>query len=352
MSSVSAAPRQDLVTLAAAAAAAGGRVVGDPAAVVTGVAEPEAAGPGDLVFLLEDRHATRIGASGAGFVLAARVPEGRSGISVDRPREAMARVMALFMPPLPPAGIHPTAFVDPTAVLAEQVSVGPFVVIGAGVRVGRGTVLHARVVLYDGVEIGENAVLHAGAVVREACVLGHRVCLQPGAVVGADGFGVVPAEGGNVRTPQLGRVVLEDDVEIGANATIDRATLGETRIGRGSKLDNLVHVAHNVVVGRDAMIVGQAGIAGSATLGDRVVMGGQTGIVGHVTIGDGVVLAARGVLTKDTPEAGMYSGFPARPHRDELRRQALPDRLARRLERLEARFASTPASSPSTESDS
>ncbi|MBM3259135.1 MAG: UDP-3-O-(3-hydroxymyristoyl)glucosamine N-acyltransferase [Candidatus Sericytochromatia bacterium] len=328
------------VSLARLAEVVGGTAVGDPEAVVVGVAEPEQAGPGDLVFLLVDRHAARVRASAAGFVLAATLPEGRVGVAVARPREAMARVMALFAPPLPPPGIHPTAFVDPSATLGEAVSIGPFGVVGADVRIGRGTVLHARVVLYDGVEVGEDAVLHAGAVVREGCVLGDRVCLQPGAVVGSDGFGVVPTAEGNVRTPQLGRVVLEADVEIGANSTVDRATLGETRIGRGTKLDNLVHVAHNVRIGRDGMIVAQAGVAGSATLGDRVVMGGQTGIVGHVRIGDGVVLAARGVLTKDTAAPGLHSGFPARPHREELRRQALPQQLSRRLDQLEERLRS------------
>lgn len=328
------------LSLAALAEAVGGTVVGDPGLMVRGVAEPEAAGPGHMVFLLEDRHAARILASGAAFVLAARVPDGRVGIAVSRPREAMARVMGLFAPPPPPPGIHPTAWIDPSATLDPSVHVGPFVSVGAGVRIGRGSVLHARVVLYDGVEVGEDALLHAGAVVREGCVLGDRVCLQPGAVVGSDGFGVVPTTSGNVRTPQLGRVILEADVEIGANATVDRATLGETRIGRGTKLDNLVHIAHNVRVGRDAMLVAQSGVAGSATLGDRVVMGGQTGIVGHVHVADDVVLAARGVLTKDTAAPGLHSGFPARPHREELRRQALPGQLSRRLDQIEERLRS------------
>ncbi len=326
-------------TLGELAALAGCEVSGDPGLIVTGVADPAQAGPGDMVFVVEAKYRERALGSLAGFVLASEAFAQRPGLVAKHPRVAMARVMAAFVAPGPSPGIHPGAHVDPQAVLGPQVSVGPGAVIGAGVSVGQGTVLHANVVLCAGARIGSECVLHAGVVVRERCVLGDRVVVQPGAVIGSDGFGFVPTAAGNLKIPQLGDVIVEDDVEIGANCTIDRGTMGDTVIRRGTKLDNLVHIAHNVEVGENCMLVAQVGISGSTKIGERCIFGGQSGAVGHVTIGPRTTLAAKSGITKDTEGNQTLSGWPARPHRDELKRMAEVARMARRMEKLEARLA-------------
>lgn len=326
-------------TLAELAAIAECEVNGDPDLVVEGVAEPSGAGPADMVFVVEARYREPALASRAGFILAAEAFEGRPGLVARHPRVAMARILAAFAPPPPPPGIQAGAHVDPTAVLGPDVSVGPGAVVGPGVIVGRGTVLHPHVVLYAQARVGRDCILHAGVIVRENCVLGDRVVVQPGAVIGSDGFGFVPTASGNVKIPQIGKVVIEDEVEVGANCTIDRGTIGDTIVRRGTKLDNLVHLAHNVEVGEHSMLVAQVGISGSTKIGERCIFGGQSGAVGHVTIGPRTILAAKSGITKDVPGGETLSGWPARPHREELRRMAELARLGRRVETLEARLA-------------
>ncbi len=325
-------------SLAELAAIALCEVLGDPDLRVEGVADPETAGPGDMTFVVEPRYLARVAASAAGYVLAAEPVAGKPGLLAREPRVAMARVLGAFLPPGPRPGIDPSAIVDPTALLGEGVHVGPGVIVGERVRVGPGTVLHPRVVLYPDASIGRDCLLHAGVIVREECVLGDRVVIQPGAVVGSDGFGFVPTRDGNVKIPQLGAVIVEDDVEIGANCTLDRGTLGDTIVRRGTKLDNLVHLAHNVEVGAHGMLVAQVGISGSTRLGERCIFGGQSGAVGHLTIGDRVTVAAKSGVTKDTPSDQLLSGFPARPHKDELRKQAESARAGKRLDKIEQRL--------------
>jgi len=314
---------------------------------VTGVANPDTAGDGDLVFLVEEKYRAAVEASQATMVVARAPVAGKVSLVVASPREAMARALAFFVPAPPAPGVHPSAVVDPDARLGERVHLGPHVWVGPGAVVGDRSVLRAGVRLYDGARLGADCVLHAGVVVREGCRIGDRVVVQPGAVIGADGYGfVAAADGTHRKMPQIGLVEVQDDVEIGSNVTIDRATIGATVIGRGTKIDNLVHVGHNVRIGENVLLVAQVGLSGSVTIEDGVVLAGQVGVVGHLTIGQGAVVASKSGVTKTLPGKGMYSGFPARPHREELRRQAQLDtvgELAARVKALQAEVAALKA---------
>lgn len=317
------------LTLGEIASHLGGTVVqGDPDMRIRGVSNPPEAAAEDLIFLVEPKYAEAAVSSRAGAIIAASPLEGKPTIVVKLPRVAMAQALALFAPPQPLAGIDATAVVHPSAILGQGVSIGPCVVVGPEVVVGDRTVLHPGVVLGAKVHVGEEGILYPNVVVREGCRLGARVIVQPGAVIGSDGFGFVTlADRTHLKVPQVGIVIVEDDVEIGANVTIDRATIGETVIGRGTKIDNLAHVGHNVQVGSHGLIISQVGISGSVTIGDRVTLAGQVGVAGHLTIGDDTVVAAKAGVTKSLPPKMMASGFPARPHREELRRQAMLDQL-------------------------
>lgn len=322
----------------------GAQVLGPADLVVTGVADPRLAGPGDLIFLLDEKQLAVVADSAAAAVVVPRAISdlAKPQLVVAKPRLAMARLMALFSAPPAWTDIHATAVVDPSAVIGVGAALGPYVVVGAGCRVGVGSVLHPHVVLGRDVTIGAGCELLPHVVLYDEVVLGDRVRLHAGTVVGSDGFGYVPDEAGrHLKIPQLGNVIIGDDVETGANVAIDRATFGSTMVGRGTKLDNLVHLGHNDRIGEDCLIVSQTGISGSVTVGDRVTLAGQVGVAGHLTIGDRAMVLARGGVTKDLPAGGVYSGFPARPHKDELRRQAVPQRveaLRAELTRLTARL--------------
>jgi UDP-3-O-[3-hydroxymyristoyl] glucosamine N-acyltransferase len=221
--------------------------------------------------------------------------------------------------------------------VAESAHVGPLAVIGARARVGARSAVHAHVVLYEDTQVGEDCLLHSGVQVREGCRLGNRVIVQNSAVIGADGFGFAKdAEGRYHKILQVGIVVIEDDVEIGALTAIDRAALGETRIGRGTKLDNLVQIGHSVKIGRDTAVAAQVGVAGSATIGDRVILAGQVGVVGHLKIGDGVVVTAQAGVPGDVEPGAVISGSPAFPNREWLKSTAVFPRLPELLRRLRA----------------
>lgn len=328
------------------AARLGCELRGDGAVEIRGVAGIEEAGPGDLTFVANRRYLAHLGSTRAAAVVIGPGHETTLPcLVVENPYLAFAKAVALLRPAARPApGVDPSARVHPGAVLGPDVHVGALAVVGEGVRLGARTILHPHVVLYPGVEVGEDCVLHSGVQVRERCRLGSRVVVQNGAVIGADGFGFARDDGGRYhKFPQVGVVVIEDDVEIGALTAIDRAALGETRIGRGCKLDNLVQVGHSVKVGEHTVLAGQVGIAGSSRLGRGVTLAGQVGVAGHLDIGDGVVATAQTGIPSSVDAGEVISGYPAIENRAWLKASAvfprLPD-LQRRLRELERRVES------------
>lgn len=326
----------------------GGVLRGDPERCIEGVRTLEEAGPGDLAFLTHARYRSAAVASRAGALLLS--PEaaedasfaGRDLVIAPRPDLALARLLAALYPSPPAApGVHPTAVVGEGCKLAPDAAVGAYAVIGEGSRLGPGVAVGPLAVVGRGCTLGAGSVLHPHAVLYDGTELGAGVVVHAGVVLGCDGFGYVTTAEGHVKVPQVGKVVVEDGVEIGANSAVDRATLGETRIGAGSKLDNLVQVGHNVRVGRKSILCGQAGVAGSTRLGEGVVLAGQAGVAGHLEVGDGVQVAAKSALLQ-AAEAGQMAGIPAVPIARWRRQTAAGARLGealRRLRALEARLA-------------
>jgi UDP-3-O-[3-hydroxymyristoyl] glucosamine N-acyltransferase len=305
---------------------------------IRGVAGFEEAGPGDLTFAVDRRREAGLAGTGASAVVARTgVPSPLPVLRAADPRAVFTQVLALFAPPLSrvfPEGRHPTAVVDPSARLAADVALGPYCVVGPGARIGEGCRLGPHVVVEADAVLGERCLLHAAAQVRERCVLGDEVILHGGAVVGSDGFGYHPGREGLVKIPQIGIVVLGDRVEIGANTCVDRATTGATRIGDGTKLDNMVQIAHNVDVGRHCAISAQCGISGSCRLGDGVTLGGQVGMADHLSLGDGVKVAAKSGITRDIPAGQSIFGYPAIEFRKGFKLVALTHRLPELFQRL------------------
>lgn len=341
-------PGEVSYSLAELAELLGGEVLGPPdahLARVRAAANLEDAGPGTIVRVEHPRYLARALATEATAFLLPREhgDVGRPAIRVAGVRPAFFRCLELFSrdePMLP--GVDPTARVAPTAVLADGCYVGPYAVVGPGVRLGPGAQVHAHAVLGEDCSLAEGAVVHPHAVLYPRTELGARSVVHAGCVLGADGYGYEWDGTRHARKPHNGRVVIGEDVEIGANTTIDRATTGETRIGAGTKIDNLVHLGHNVRVGRHCLIVAQVGVAGSAQLGDGVVLAGQVGVNPHVSIGDGTRVGGQSGVWRSLPPGVSVSGIPARPHRDTLRilsaQESLPEVL-RRLRELEQRLA-------------
>lgn len=336
------------VSLGELAKLVAGEVRGNPGRTVRAVKTLAVAGPEDLSFLtsVKYREAARISSAGALLVGTDVDAEGLAAadllVSSD-PYHALAQILAFLYPsPQPPPGVHPTAVVEEGARVDGGAHVGAFVFVGAETQVGDGVVLHPHVVVGRRCRIGQGSVLFPHVSVYDDTLIGERVIIHSGAVIGADGFGFADHEGSRVKLPQVGRVVLEDDVEIGANSAVDRATLDETRIGAGSKLDNLVQVGHNVVIGRGAILCGQAGVSGSARLGDRVILAGQSGVAGHLELGDGARVAGKAAVFKSVPAGEMVAGAPAVPAA-RWRRQAAGlahlDELRRRLAQVERELA-------------
>jgi len=325
----------------------GGRLQGSGDLRLTGVQGLDEAGPEHLSFLADARRVSEARGSRAGALIAPS-PEAagdRPAVIVPEPLRALAAWLEVFAPRVRPrAGIARGAHVHPTARVSAGVSVAAGASVGPRARVGRRSVIGPGAYVGADAEIGEDSILHANAVVYDGCRVGARCVLHAGAVVGSDGFGYVWDGERHRRIPQIGIARLEEDVEVGANAAIDRATLGETVVGRGTKIDNLVQIGHNVVIGEHSLLCGQAGVAGSTRIGRRVTLAGQAGVADHASIGDGAIATAQsGIVTGATVEPGaVVSGMPAAPHRDFLKRAAwvarLPE-LARRLEELERRLA-------------
>jgi UDP-3-O-[3-hydroxymyristoyl] glucosamine N-acyltransferase len=310
---------------------------------LTGMAALDAAGPHDVSFLGNEKYHGQFLQTRAAAVIVSRGvtdgPQGTALIAVDNPSLAFAVVVRHFAAAARQfaPGIHPQAFVDPSAVLdPAKVRVQAGAVVLAGAVVGDGSDIGPNSVVSEDAVIGKDCVIMANASIRERCVLGDRVILQPGAVIGSDGYGYEFHAGRHVKIDQVGIVEIGDDVEIGANTTIDRARFGKTLIGEGSKIDNLVQIGHNCVIGKHCLIISQTGISGSTQFGDYVTAAGQVGIAGHVTIGSKAVLSARTGVTANLPGDEVYAGKPAQPFREEMKLQALVRRLPRLVARVKA----------------
>lgn len=339
-------------TLAEIADALDGKLTGDGELVVRRVVHPAEAGPDDLALAIEKEAAASLEGSAARAALVVagmESPRGLAGfVAVERPRYALARLLALFeQPPHALPGIHPSAVVDVTARLGEQVAIGPLAYVGPGAEIGAGTVILAQATIAAAARIGAHCRIHSGVRVGERVVVGDRVILQPNACIGGDGFSYATPEPGSVETaratgrvegrntaiariPSLGTVILGDEVEVGAGSTIDRATIGATVVGRGTKIDNLVLVAHNVTIGENCLICGNVGISGSARIGDRVVLAGGAGVADHLSIGSDSIVMGNAAVASDLAAGGLFLGQPAMP-RDEFFRQL---RNIRRLGRM------------------
>lgn len=327
--------------LAELAELVGGRIEGDPERAVDAIRPLDTAGPRDLSFLTHVRYRAQALASQAGVLLVGPEPppelQGRDLLVVADPSYALARLLSLVeQKPAPEPGVHPTAIVEPGCDVDPTAHIGPYAVIGAGSRIGARAAIHPHVVLGPRCAVGEGAVLHPHAVLYAGTEIGPGTVVHAGAVLGSDGFGYATHGGVHHKVPQTGRVVVEEDVEIGANTTLDRATLGETRIGAGTKIDNLVQVGHNVRVGRHCILCGQAGIAGSTRLGDYVVLAGQAGVSGHIELGNGVQVAAKSAALTSVEPGTQVAGIPAIELRKWRRQAAVLARLEEMSRRLRA----------------
>ena len=318
-----------------------GEVLGDPSIKLTGFAPAALARPGDLTFAENEAYFAAAEQSRASAIIVGGsfVSEQKTLIRVANARVGLARVLPIFFPPeQPPCGIHPSAVVDSSAAVDPTAHIGPNCVIGPLVKVGPRSVLMGGNHLMRDSQLGEDGCLFPNVIVYPRTQIGNRVTIHAGTVIGSDGYGYVLDEGRHRKVLQLGNVVIKDDVEIGANTAIDRGTLGSTVIGEGSKLDNLVHVAHNVVIGRHCIITGQVGFAGSTHLGDYVVIAAQSGIADHLKIGNQVTIGAKSGVMRDIPDGGKVLGIPAVPDKQAKRQiiaqQHLPD-LMRRMRDLE-----------------
>jgi len=321
---------QNTKTLKELAEYLAGTVRGDATCRINGLAPLESAGADKISFLANPKYAAKVAETGAGAVLMAPGGEayGRNVIEVANPYLAFAKLLNLFYVRKPtPLGVMGQACLGSNVTFGNDITIHPGAIIGNNVTIGDRSVIHPGVVIYDSVTIGNDTLIHANAVVRERCRIGSRCVIQPGAVIGSDGFGYAPDGAGYYAIPQIGIVVLEDDVEIGANTCIDRAALEVTLIRRGTKLDNLVQIAHNCQIGENCMMASQVGISGSAKVGNHVSLGGQVGVAGHLTIGDNVMIGAQSGVPNSVPANGGYSGTPIMPHKDWLKAMAIIPRL-------------------------
>lgn len=337
------------ISLAELASLTQARLIGDPNHCITGVDGLDTACAEDASFMANPRYKEQMKRSHAGVICVhenTELEEGRNYFVSDNPSRTFQVIVETlvnkFLVTSGFQGIHPTAVIHPEALVADDATIGPYVVIDRGAVIGAGTKIMPHVTIGPGVKIGMNCLLYSHATVRENCVLGNRVILQPGAVIGSCGFGYISDATGHHKLDQLGNVVLEDDVEIGANSTIDRARFKTTRIKRGTKIDNLVQIGHNVELGEHNIIVAQTGIAGSSKTGRHVIIGAQGGVVGHIEIADNVMIASRGGVSKNMPHPGKYNGSPVIPLADYNRQQVHLRNIAdhvKHIQNLEERLS-------------
>jgi len=318
----------------------GGIVIGSGAdAVIIGINDLRSAQPNQISFLANAKYEAVARESRAGAILVSRKDSDKfsfTRIQVESPSQAFAKIAQLFAPPpiRDEPGIHPTAVIAPDAVIAGDASIQAHAVISAGVRIGARSVVGANCFIGEQTIIGDDVRLYPLVTIRERSVLGARVIVHSGVVIGSDGFGYDFQDGKHVKIPHTGHVQIDDDVEIGANTTIDRGRFGKTHIGEGVKIDNLVMIAHNVTIGAHSIIVAQTGISGSTALGRHVTLAGQVGLAGHLNVGDRAVITAQSGINKDVPAGAVLSGYHAMPARESLKVEALVRRLPELLERL------------------
>ena len=333
------------MTLRELAERLGCRLEGDGDIEIRGIGGLEEAGEGDVTFLANPKYAQALVRTRASAAIVGNgVVHARCALlRTDHPYLAFANALSVFAPvSTPPSGIHPHSVVAPDAVIGRDVSIGPFSSVGRGARIGDRTTIHPNVCIGEGAIIGDDCVLHSHVAVRERATIGNRVILQNGAVIGSDGYGFVRRpDGTHQKIPQTSSVVIEDDVEIGANTTVDRPAVGETRIKAGAKIDNLVQIAHGVTIGRNTLLAAQVGIAGSTNVGDNVTLAGQVGVAGHVTIGNGVTAVGQSGITNSVPDGAFVSGYPAIDNREWLKASVIFRKLPewrKRLADLERRI--------------
>jgi len=330
----------------------GGSVTGDENILIRGIASLDDAGEDQITFLANPKYAAKVASTKAAAVV---LPPGaerydRNAIEVKNPYLAFAKLLTLFHVRRPePKGIMTGAFLGRNVVIGDEVTIYPGAYVAEGVKLGARVVIHSGAVLYEGVEVGDDVTIHSNVTIRERCRIGNRVIIYSGAVIGSDGFGYAPDGKEWYKIPQIGIVVIEDDVEIGANTTLDRAALEVTLIRRGTKIDNLVQIAHNCQIGENCMIVSQVGISGSCKLGEHVTLAGQVGVAGHLEIGAFTMVGAKSGVPGNLPANGMFSGIPTIPHREWLRSMGtlpkLPElrkslvALDKRVQELEEKLA-------------
>jgi UDP-3-O-[3-hydroxymyristoyl] glucosamine N-acyltransferase len=310
-----------------------GELVGNPGISITGLAKIQDAEPGQLSFLSNPKYAKFLDSTKASAILIAldQDPPTIPYIKVKDPYLAFLEVLRLYYPVRHPdfQGIHPSAVISDTATIGQNVQIGPNVYVGDSATIGDNTLIYPNCVIFDGVTIGENSLLYSRISIRERCIVGNRVIIHDGTVIGSDGFGFAPDGDSYKKIPQMGIVCIDDDVEIGSNCTIDRATIGETHIGSGCKIDNLVQIAHNVEIEENTVIAAQTGISGSTHIGKHVTLAGQVGIVGHIEIGDNAIVAAQSGVSKNIPAGEVWFGYPAstltKQKRIEAHLRHLPD---------------------------
>ena len=315
-----------------------GEVVGDGNLIITGISGIREAQEGDLTFLANPRYAPLMDTTKAAAVITSRetITAPRPIIRTANPSMAFAKVISILMPAEQryPVGIHPTAVIGKNAKIGKDVALQPYVVVDDDAIIGDRTIIYAGSYIGHHAKIGCDCLIYPNVAIREKVEMGDRVIVHSGTVIGSDGFGFATVDGEHHKIPQIGTVLIEDDVEIGANVTIDRARFGKTVIGKGTKIDNLVQIAHNVIVGENSLIIAQAGISGSTVIGRNVTIAGQAGLVGHITIGDNAVLAAQAGVTKPVPANTCVSGYPARPHDEAKRLNAFVSRLPHIVDEL------------------